>query len=107
MKETNQFQIFNHPLFGEIQVSQSENGNTLYRAATVAEHIGISDYKSYVGKNIKSYSIKIAKVNGLGYTTKMPIKFVDEDGIRSMLLIVCEQKIHRAMKNYKTLLRKI
>lgn len=97
----------NHPLFGEIQVSQNENGNTLYRAATVAERIGISDYKSYVGKNIKSYSIKIAKVNGLGYTTKMPIKFVDEDGIRSMLLIVCEQNIHRAMKNYKTQLKKI
>lgn len=99
--------VVNHPLFGEIQVSQGENGNTLYRAATVAECIGISDYKSYVGKTIKSYSIKIPKVNGLGYTTKMPIKFVDEDGIRSMLLIICEQKIHRAMKNYKTQLTKL
>ena len=37
----------------------------------------------------------------------MPIKFVDEDGIRSMLLIVCEQKIHRAMKDYKTQLTKL
>ena len=100
-------QVVNHPLFGEIQVSQGEKGNTLYRAATVAERIGISDYKSYVGKTIKSYSIKIQKVNGLGYTTKMPIKFVDEDGIRSMLLIVCEQKIHRAMKDYKTQLTKL
>ena len=83
-------QVVNHPLFGEIQVSQSENGNTLYRAATVAERIGISDYKSYVGKS-----------------TKMPIKFIDEDGTRSMLVIVCEHKIHRAMKNYKTQLTKL
>lgn len=100
-------QVVIHPLFGEIQVSQSENGDTLYRAATVAERIGITDYKSYIGKSIKSYIIKISKVNGFGYKAKMPIKFVDKDGVRRLLLIVCEQNVHRAMKNYKTQLTKL
>ena len=105
--EEPKLQVVNHPLFGEIQVSQNEHGNTLYRAATVAERIGITDYKSYIGKSIRSYIIKISKVNGLGYTTKMPIKFVDEDGVRRLLLIVCEQNVHRAMRNYKTQLTKL
>lgn len=100
-------QKMNHSLFGEIQISQKENGCTLYKAASVARAIGIKDYKAYVGKTIQSFNIRIPKVNGLGYTTNMPIKFIDEEGIRQLILLAHEHEIHNSIKKYKERLLKL
>lgn len=100
MEEQN-FETVKHPLFGEILTTQAENGQTLYKASRVAESIGMKNHKVYVGKKIKAYIIKVEKVNALGYIVKMPVKFVDETGIRKMMLYVLEQEQRQAFVNYK------
>ena len=56
MKETNQFQIFNHPQFGEMTTIQCNDGKVLFKANDVAKALGYSDYVKAVRTHCKGGS---------------------------------------------------
>jgi len=87
MKETNQFQIFNHPQFGEMTTIQCNDGKVLFKANDVAKALGYSDYVKAVRTHCKGGAIlSTPSENQFGTVVMQPTKYIPESDIYRLVM---------------------
>ena len=87
MKETNQFQIFNHPQFGEMTTIQCNDGKVLFKANDVAKALGYSDYVKAVRTHCKGGAIlSTPSENQCGTVVLQPTKYIPESDIYRLVM---------------------
>ena len=87
MKETNQFQIFNHPQFGEMTTIQCNDGKVLFKANDVAKALGYSSPQNAVTKHCKGVTVLMTpSENQRGTVVMQPTKYIPESDIYRLVM---------------------
>lgn len=87
MKETNQFQIFNHPQFGEMTTIQCNDGKVLFKANDVAKALGYSNPQKAIREHCKGVNVLgTPSENQCGTVVLQPTKYISESDIYRLVM---------------------